>query len=79
MILLFRTDADDDDSGDEVIVEEEYEDKEEVHACLCVCVRDALWKQSLWLILGTLLISKLLTPFVPICSQFRLYILGEST
>ena len=34
---------------------------------------------SSWLIVDTLLISKLFTPFVPICSQFRLYIcyLGE--
>ena len=34
---------------------------------------------SSWLIVDTLLISKLFTPFVPVCSQFRLYIcyLGE--
>ena len=34
---------------------------------------------SSWLTVDTLLISKLFTPFVPICSQFRLYIcyLGE--
>ena len=36
--------------------------------------RKALWKQSH---IDTLLISKLFTPFVPICSQFRLlYILS---
>ena len=35
---------------------------------------------SSWLIVDTLLISKFFTPFVPICSQFSLYIcyLGES-
>ena len=36
--------------------------------------RKALWKQSPCLSVDTLLISKLSTPFVPICSHFRLYI-----
>ena len=34
---------------------------------------------SSWLIVDTLLISKLFTPFVPICSQFRLYICWENS